>query len=141
MEQRRLYSKSSGPILKHIQRGDIYEVNFCQEFYAENSDIDPVKTFQNLNSISKAPFSSYLKLENYYAMGASPERFLMKENQHLISQPIKGTARRGKTREEDEELKVQLKNDPKEISENVMIVDLVRNDLSKTAQKSVSSGG
>lgn len=129
------YIEKAQSILKHIQRGDIYEVNFCQEFYAENSNIDPAKTFQSLNSISKAPFSSYLKLENYYAMGASPERFLMKENQQLISQPIKGTARRGKTREEDAELKAQLEIDPKEISENVMIVDLVRNDLSKTAQK------
>lgn len=134
--QKEEYVSKAKQVLAHIQRGDIYEVNFCQEFFVERAKINPHATFRNLNSISKAPFSSFLKLEHYYALCASPERFLKKENQKLISQPIKGTARRGASETEDEQLKFNLQNDPKEISENIMIVDLVRNDLSKTAEKS-----
>ncbi|NEV94131.1 anthranilate synthase component I family protein [Psychroflexus sp. YR1-1] len=129
------YVAKAQQVLAHIQRGDIYEVNFCQEFFVDDAYIEPHATFDHLNSVSKAPFSSFLKLEHYYALCASPERFLKKEKQKLISQPIKGTARRGANPAEDEQLKQNLKNDPKEISENIMIVDLVRNDLSKTAKK------
>jgi para-aminobenzoate synthetase component 1 len=129
------YVSKAKEILGHIQRGDIYEVNFCQEFYADDLKIDPYSTFEHLNSVSKAPFSCFLKLENYFALCASPERFLKKQGQQLISQPIKGTAKRGQNPLEDEQLKANLQNDPKEISENIMIVDLVRNDLSKTAEK------
>ncbi|SDG74128.1 anthranilate synthase component I family protein [Psychroflexus sediminis] len=130
------YVAKAKQVLAHIQRGDIYEVNFCQEFFVKNTEIQPHATFDHLNSVSKAPFSCFLKLEQYFALCASPERFLKKENQKLISQPIKGTARRGANPAEDEQLKQNLQNDPKEISENIMIVDLVRNDLSKTAEKS-----
>lgn len=129
------YVAKARQVLAHIQRGDIYEVNFCQEFFVDYAQINPHATFDHLNSVSKAPFSSFLKLEHYYALCASPERFLKKENQKLISQPIKGTARRSANPTEDEQLKFNLQNDPKEISENIMIVDLVRNDLSKTAEK------
>ncbi len=101
----------------------------------EDVEIYPHATFRHLNSISKAPFSSFLKLEHYHALCASPERFLKKEGQTLISQPIKGTAKRGTNPMEDAQLKLNLQSDPKEISENIMIVDLVRNDLSKTAEK------
>lgn len=129
------YVEKAKDILAHIQRGDIYEVNFCHEFFVEDIKIDPYSTFEALNSVSKAPFSSFLKLEEFHALSASPERFMKKENQKLISQPIKGTSKRGETEAEDLQLKTDLQNDPKEISENVMIVDLVRNDLSKTAEK------
>lgn len=129
------YIEKAKSILHHIQRGDIYEVNFCQEFYAENVQIKPISVYQNLNTISKAPFSCFLRLEEFYAMGASPERFLSKQGDQLVSQPIKGTARRSEFKEEDKLLKHQLATDSKEISENIMIVDLVRNDMSKTAQK------
>src|SRR5690606_13104004 len=115
-------------IIDHIHRGDIYEVNFCQEFYAEDSGIDPLKTFSNLNAISKAPFACYLKYEQYYLLCASPERFMQRLGNIVISQPIKGTSKRSKDREEDARLLEHLQNDPKERSENVMIVDLVRND-------------
>ncbi|MBZ9653029.1 anthranilate synthase component I family protein [Psychroflexus montanilacus] len=134
--QKEEYVYRAKQILAHIQRGDIYEVNFCQEFYIDQINFSPLPTFNHLNSISKAPFSSFLKFEHYHALCASPERFLKKQGQKLISQPIKGTARRGQDKTEDEQLKFNLKNDPKEISENIMIVDLVRNDLSKTAIKS-----
>ena len=122
-------------ILNHIQRGDIYEANFCQEFYAENAEIDPLQTYFKLNSISLPPFASYVKLHQHYLISASPERYLQKYGDKIISQPIKGTAGRAETPEEDEKLVSRLQDDPKERSENIMIVDLVRNDLSKIAKK------
>ena len=120
-------------IKTHIKRGDIYEVNFCHEFFVENSALDPFDFYQELARISPTPFASFSKLGPYYSMGASPERFLKKVGKRLFSQPIKGTIRRGKTVEEDEKLKSELAANPKERSENVMIVDLVRNDLSQVA--------
>ncbi|NTE00460.1 anthranilate synthase component I family protein [Agrobacterium tumefaciens] len=119
----------------HILRGDIYEVNFCQEFFAENASINPVKTFHALNSLSPTPFAGYFKIKNHYILSATPERFLCKRDNKLISQPIKGTARRSNNPLEDERISIQLKNDSKEQSENVMIVDLVRHDLTKSAVK------
>ncbi|HET8885527.1 MAG TPA: anthranilate synthase component I family protein [Salinimicrobium sp.] len=122
-------------MLAHIQHGDIYEANFCMEFFIENARIDPFKIFQDLNSISKPPFAAFLKLENYFALSASPERYIKKSEEKIISQPIKGTAKRSKNPEEDNSLATNLATDEKERSENIMIVDLVRNDLSKTATK------
>ncbi|WP_304131515.1 aminodeoxychorismate synthase component I [Mesonia mobilis] len=129
------YIERVGKMLKHIHRGDIYEANFCQEFYAKNYSLQPFSTYFDLNTISKPPFAAYVKLEEFHLLSASPERYLKKTGNRVISQPIKGTAKRLQDPAEDEALKESLKNDPKEISENVMIVDLVRNDLSKTAKK------
>ena len=122
-------------MLEHIHRGDIYEANFCQEFYAENTQINPLETYQKLNNISKSPFATFLKLEDKFVLSASPERYLKKNDTTVISQPIKGTAKRALNPLEDAVLKTNLAQDSKERSENVMIVDLVRNDLSKTATK------
>ena len=127
------YFKKVNTILQHIHRGDIYEANFCQEFYAENTSINPLETYLKLNSISKPPFATFLKHNDKYLLSASPERYLKKESNIIISQPIKGTAKRSENTEEDKKLKQDLFNDEKERSENIMIVDLVRNDLSKTA--------
>ena len=121
-------------IRQHIEEGDVYELNLCQEFFAENVKIDPFAVFDKLNNIAKAPFSVFLKYEEKYLLCTSPERFLRKEKNKLISQPIKGTIRRGATPEEDEILKSELENDVKERAENVMIVDLVRNDLTRSAK-------
>jgi para-aminobenzoate synthetase component 1 len=117
-----------------IQYGNIYEVNYCQAFTAQ-AEIHPYRAYAELNSISPVPFSAFVKLESFYAMCASPERYVKKEGERIISQPIKGTISRGKTDEEDNRLKEELFRSEKDRSENVMIVDLVRNDLSKTAQK------
>jgi len=122
-------------IQHHISRGDIYVTNFCQEFFADNAKIDPLTVFLKLNTISPNPFGSFLKWKDNYILTASPERFLAKRGGKLISQPIKGTARRGQTKEEDEAIKQQLRNHTKELQENVMIVDLVRNDLTRSAKK------
>ena len=128
------YIKTVQAIQQHIIRGDIYETNFCQDFYAQDAVIEPLTVFNHLSQISPAPFGCYVKLNHQYIISASPERFLAKRGNELISQPIKGTARRSTDKAEDEALKQSLKEHPKEQQENVMIVDLVRNDLTRSAQ-------
>lgn len=129
------YFEKVETMLTHIHRGDIYEANFCQEFYAENSTINPVETYNRLNQISKPPFATFFKFFDKYLLSASPERYIKKVDDKVISQPIKGTAKRSEDKEEDLKLAEDLANDPKERSENIMIVDLVRNDLSHTAEQ------
>jgi para-aminobenzoate synthetase component 1 len=129
------YLKKVSKILEHIHRGDIYEANFCMEFFAENTTINPLEKFQKLNEISKSPLAVYFKNNRQFLLSASPERYLKKEGDLLISQPIKGTAKRFLDSLEDEKSKIQLASDPKERAENIMVSDLVRNDLSRTAQK------
>lgn len=129
------YLKKVEKMLNHIHRGDIYEANFCMEFYAEEANIQPVDIYQKLNQISASPFAVYFKKNHHYLLSASPERYLKKEEDKVISQPIKGTAKRNLDVDLDEQNKIDLQNNPKERSENIMIVDLVRNDLSHTATK------
>ena len=129
------YFEKVGQMLNHLERGDIYEANFCQEFYSEDVTIDPLYTFLQLNKISKPPFATFLKLDKHYALSASPERYLKKTDNRVVSQPIKGTAKRLKDHSKDKEMIQILENDPKERSENIMITDLVRNDLSRFADK------
>lgn len=120
---------------QHILRGDIYEINFCQEFFATNASIDPLIVYEQLKKISPTPFSGFFKIDEKYILCASPERFVCKRGDKLISQPIKGTAKRSADPIEDAEIMRSLKQDAKEQAENVMIVDLVRNDLTKNAVK------
>ena len=120
-------------MLEHIRRGNIYEANFCMEFYAENATIEPLEIYQKLNTISKPPFATFFKNQQHYLLCASPERYLRKEGNKVISQPIKGTAKRFSDETLDTISKNGLEQNPKERSENIMIVDLVRNDLSHTA--------
>ena len=129
------YIEKVAKMLEKIHLGDIYEANFCMEFYAENASIHPLETFQKLNAISEPPFAVYFKNNKQYLLCASPERYLKKEGEKIISQPIKGTAKRVFDIELDEQSKLELEQNPKERSENIMIVDLVRNDLSRTATK------
>jgi para-aminobenzoate synthetase component 1 len=129
------YIETVKTIQQHIIRGDIYETNFCQEFYAENVVINPLSIFTQLTQISPSPFGCYFKLNQQYIISASPERFIAKRGDQLISQPIKGTAKRSTDKAEDEALKQSLKEHPKEQQENVMIVDLVRNDLTRSAKR------
>lgn len=119
---------------EHILRGDIYEANLCMEFFSESATINPLATFERLNQISQAPFSAYFKHDQQYLLCASPERYLKKSGNRLISQPIKGTAARSSDPETDKKLARDLSENSKERAENIMIVDLVRNDLSRTAK-------
>jgi para-aminobenzoate synthetase component 1 len=128
------YVENVASIRQQIKRGDFYELNYCTEFYADNAVLNSPEVFQRLNERAKTPFACFFKLHDKYLMCASPERFLKKEGRKLISQPIKGTIKKGLTQAENQVLKQQLQNDPKERAENIMIVDLVRNDLSKSAE-------
>lgn len=120
---------------EQIQLGNCYELNFCQNFESFGvENLDTWSVFRTLSQNMEAPFSSYLQWNGRMMMGASPERFIKKEGKKLISQPIKGTRPRMSNLQEDEAMKTELLNDPKERAENVMIVDLVRNDLTRIAK-------
>ncbi|HEY0679410.1 MAG TPA: anthranilate synthase component I family protein [Chitinophagaceae bacterium] len=122
---------------KHILRGDCYEINFCQEFFAENAFIDPVAVYVALTRISPNPFTAFYKTDDKYLLCASPERYIKKTGAHILSQPVKGTWDRDLTSStKDEAKKAQLYNSAKDRTENVMIVDLVRNDLSRICEES-----
>lgn len=125
------YIESVAAIRQHIREGDIYEMNFCQEFYAEGVQLPPAAVFQRLNAVARSPFSAYFKQGPRYLLCASPERFLKKEGDALITQPIKGTRRRSADPAEDARIRAELAASEKDRSENVMIVDLVRNDLAR----------
>jgi len=131
------YIEKIEELRQHIVRGDCYEVNFCQEFYAEGAEIDPLSTFQDLISASPNPFSALYKLDHRYLFCASPERFIAKEGRQIVSQPMKGTSKRDlRNPDKDEKLKKELERSAKERSENVMVVDMVRNDLTKVCVES-----
>jgi para-aminobenzoate synthetase component 1 len=121
---------------EHIKRGDCYEINFCQEFFSEDTVIDPLSVYKNLVTISPNPFSAFYKIDDKYVLCSSPERYIKRSGNILISQPIKGTAKRSLINAElDAEYKTSLINSAKDKSENIMIVDLVRNDLSKVCKQ------
>jgi para-aminobenzoate synthetase component I len=129
------YLEKVSTMLEHIHRGDIYEANFCMEFFALNAVINPLEKYFKLNAISKSPQAVFFKNNHQFLLCASPERYMKKEGDVIISQPIKGTAKRFKDPIEDEKSKNLLASDAKERAENIMVTDLVRNDLSRTAQK------
>ena len=129
------YINKVSKLRRYIHHGDLFEANFCMEFFAENAKINPLEKFLKLNAISQAPFSVFFKNNKQFLLSASPERYLKKDGENLISQPIKGTAKRFLDPLEDEKSKNNLVQDPKERAENIMITDLVRNDMSRTAQK------
>jgi para-aminobenzoate synthetase component 1 len=127
------YIKAINGIRNEILNGEIYEMNYCLEFFAEAPDLSPLPVFQALNRVSPMPFGGFFKIGDKYLLCASPERFIRKEGTLLVSQPIKGTIRRGATPAEDAQLREQLLADEKEIAENMMIMDLVRNDLGRSS--------
>ncbi len=122
-------------IKNHIKDGDTYELNYCVEFHKENVEINPIEVYKELNKLSPTPFSTFVRKNDSFLISASPERFIKRVKNKVISEPIKGTVRRGNSTEEDEKLKQDLRSSEKEQAENLMIVDLVRNDLAKTAIK------
>jgi para-aminobenzoate synthetase component 1 len=130
---RKEYIDTIGNLLQHIHRGDCYEINFCQEFFARDVVLNTVQAYTELTRISPNPFCCFYKLDQRYLLCASPERFLQKKGTRLLSQPIKGTLKRDPAT--DEAAKQQLQQSPKDRSENVMVVDLVRNDLSRICKE------
>ncbi len=128
------YISTVKKLQQHIQRGECYEINFCQEFYIEDIFIDPFHVYKRLNLFSPNPFSAFYRINDAYALCASPERFLKKTNDVVISQPMKGTAKRAGDFSDDNKIKDKLLNSEKERAENIMIVDMVRNDLAKVCE-------
>lgn len=129
------YIEKINGLKKHIQLGNIYEINYCIEFFAEEANIDVWDVFAHLFQLTKAPYSALVKIGNEFIICGSPELFLKKENELLFTKPIKGTIKRGSNEAEDEALKNQLYNSLKERTENVMAVDVARNDLSRFASR------
>jgi para-aminobenzoate synthetase component 1 len=129
------YIKKVNALKQHIQQGDIYEINYCITFEAHDVIIDPLAIYQKLNAISNAPYSAFAKFDSQYIISSSPELFLTKKGNTVITKPIKGTAKRSTNKQEDDIIKNELQANLKERTENVMIVDVARNDLSRIAQK------
>ena len=129
------YLNAITELLKNIKYGNIYEINYCQEFYSSPNNFDPQVTYLKMLKKFPTPFSCFVKQNSRYILSASPERFLKKQGNKLTSQPIKGTIRRSDDQKEDMQLANELLTSDKERSENIMIVDLVRNDLAKIAKK------
>ena len=129
---REMYLQTVRQLQEHILRGDCYEINFCQSFRNEGAVIHPQTVYERLAQVSPMPFSAFYRLNDSYLICASPERFLTRTDLTILSQPMKGTIRRNlQNEQEDEALKRELKHSAKDQSENVMVVDLVRNDLSR----------
>lgn len=128
-----VYKEKVDKLRQHIIEGDIYEINFCQEYLANEITIDPIITYNELVKASPSPFSVLYKCQNIYTISGSPERFLKKDGNRIITQPIKGTSKRSPIPEIDESLKQKLRTSEKELAENMMIVDLCRNDLAKSS--------
>ena len=123
-------------ILALIRRGDFYEINYCQAFEAALKNVHPVNLYEALTALSPTPFACFYKNDCDYLLCASPERYLQKKGPHLISQPIKGTIKRNTQNEIDDKIQLEtLQNSSKDKSENVMVVDLVRNDLSRICEQ------
>jgi para-aminobenzoate synthetase component 1 len=132
---REAYLQKIRQLQDHILRGDCYEINFCQEFYAEEVTLDPLAAYSRLRQLSPNPFSAFYRLDDKYLLCASPERFLTRTGATLISQPIKGTIERDPSdAQHDEALRQELSESAKDRSENVMVVDLVRNDLTRICE-------
>lgn len=130
------YISTIKELKKHILRGDCYEINFCQEFFGENAVIDPIVIYKELSAVSPNPFSALYRMNDQWLICASPERYLNKTGNKILSQPIKGTSKRvTDNRKNDELSKISLSNSQKDRSENVMVVDLVRNDLAKVCEE------
>ncbi|HUR10612.1 MAG TPA: anthranilate synthase component I family protein [Flavitalea sp.] len=130
------YIDSVNRIRNHILVGDCYEVNFCQEFFANEAVIDPIAVYHALATISPNPFAAFYRINELYVLCGSPERYLQKKKNRLMSQPIKGTlARQHKNEGSDIAERKLLIESAKDKAENVMVVDLVRNDLARVSEK------
>lgn len=129
------YLNNITALKKHIRKGDVYEINYCIDFFAQVTDLDPALVFKELMDIAPMPFSVFLRHKNAFLMGASPERYLRKRGARILSQPMKGTARKTSETYDDYKVMKSLAESDKERAENIMIADLVRNDLARVAAR------
>lgn len=124
------YQQQFSRIQEHLHNGDCYQVNFSQRFFAQYEG-DPWQAYQRLMASCSAAFCSYLNCGDHHILSLSPERFLKVSGDKVETKPIKGTRPRGKTAIEDTQLALELQNSDKDRAENVMIVDMLRNDLGR----------
>lgn len=128
------YQETIDKLRSHIKAGDSYEINLSQNFVATVSLTHPEALWEKMIAVSPTPFAGFAKWEHQYLLCASPERFLQLRSGRLLTQPIKGTIARGKDAKEDQQNSETLRNSEKERAENVMIVDLSRNDLYRSSE-------
>ena len=132
---RESYIEAVNKAKNYIVEGDIFEVNLSQRFSAKISpDVDPLAIYDTLRSVNPAPFSGFARLGDTVIASSSPERFLKVEGRYVETRPIKGTMRRSRCLVEDAVLAQQLHASEKDRAENTMIVDLMRNDLSRVCK-------
>lgn len=134
MMSKKEYLETVQKIQNDIVDGTFYEMNFCQEFVANASQINPFDVWEQVVVQNPVPFAAFVRVHDFYIISASPERFMKKKGNKVFSQPIKGTSKRSSDAAEDEQIKHALRHNPKELAENVMIVDLVRNDMSQCCE-------
>lgn len=127
------YKKAIEKVKGYIRRGDIYQVNLSQRFSTGLSS-EPWHLYKKLRTINPAPFAAYLNFDDTVIVSTSPERFLKVNGRQVETRPMKGTRPRGKTPTGDESLKGELMDSEKDRAENLMIVDLERNDLGKVCE-------
>ena len=130
-QDRAAYLASFSRIQHYIQAGDCYQVNLTQRFTAPCQG-DPLAAYRLLRQACPVPFAAYLESEGHAVLSLSPERFLQVTDGQVETRPIKGTRPRGTTPEQDRALAEELRNSPKDRAENLMIVDLLRNDLGRS---------
>lgn len=130
---RAAYLQHAARLKAHIQRGDIYEVNYCTTRETHTAGLDPFRSFGSLLRATDAAFAGFLRDGDRHALCASPERYLAFDRQRVVGQPMKGTRARSADPAEDRRLALELAGDPKERSENIMALDVMRHDLSRVA--------
>lgn len=126
------YGEKFRQVQRYLHSGDCYQVNLAQRFQAHYQG-DEWLAFVRLNHANRAPFSAFLRFEEGAILSLSPERFIQLENQHIQTRPIKGTLPRLDSPDADRLQAQTLANSPKDRAENLMIVDLMRNDIGRVA--------
>ncbi|GIU53243.1 aminodeoxychorismate synthase component I [Shewanella sp. KT0246] len=126
------YSARFEKVQQYLQQGDCYQINLTQRFDADYQGCE-WQAYCALSDANKAPFSAFIRLENHCILSISPERFIQLNGNQISTKPIKGTLPRDKSPEQDKLNAQRLRTSEKDLAENVMIVDLLRNDISKVA--------
>ena len=127
---RKQYNEQFKTAIDYIESGDCYQINLAQRFSSRYQG-SPWQAYQHLRATAPTPFAFYMETTNTATLSLSPERFISVDKGHVITQPIKGTRKRGENPEQDKLLIEELKSAEKDRAENLMIVDLLRNDLGK----------